>query len=275
MPLPDWRPETRAAMAAARVGLGVVLRRERSDEVQLKGVHDPVTGTDLLAQAEIQRVLAEQEPSIAFVGEEGSTQISDADRCWMVDPVCGTSNFAVDLPFYAVNVALVEGGRVMAGVVCDGVTGQMYVAERGHGAWLLNGADAAPLHVDRNAQVVSVDSNLPGPGRLARFGVEFAMRALAEQRLDVRMLATTLCFAYVARGSMGGAVYVCGGLPVHFAAGLLLCEEAGALVTDEHGGPWQLLGPIYVAAASPELSAELGRLARGAVEALEAGPTGR
>src|SRR5262245_55385878 len=126
MPLPDWRPETRAAIAAARVGLDVVLRRERADEVQLKGLHDPGTGTDLLAQAEIQRVLAEHEPSIAFVGEEGGAKMSEADRCWMVDPVCGTSNFAVDLPFYAVNVALVEGGWVMAGVVGDGVTGQMY-----------------------------------------------------------------------------------------------------------------------------------------------------
>ena len=92
---------------------------------------------------------------------------------------------------------------------------------------------------------------------------------LAEQRLDVRMLASTLCFAYVARGSMGGAVYVCATLPVHFAAGLLLCEEAGALVTDEQGGPWQVFGPIYIVAATAELSAELQRLAREAVDALQ------
>src|SRR6185503_14890629 len=124
--------------------------------------------------------------------------------------------------------------------------------------------------VDPHARVVSVDENLAGPGRLARFGVEFALRVLAEQRLQVRMLATTLCLAYVARGSMGGAVYVCGELPVHFAAGLLLAEEAGAIVTDEQGKPWSTFGPIYVAATSAALHEELRALAARTVEALRA-----
>jgi myo-inositol-1(or 4)-monophosphatase len=266
----DLRPETRAAIAAVRVGLEVVVAREGADEVRLKGPDDLVTGTDLLSQAAIKRVLEEHEPSIAFVGEEGEAVMSDADRYWLVDPVCGTGNFAAGLPFYAVNAALVEDGQVTVGVVGDGVTGEIYVAQRGQGAWLLTESSADRLQVDPKARVVSVDENLPGPGHLARFGVEFATRALTEQRLHVRMLATTLCFAYVARGSMGGAVYICGGLPVHFAAGLLLTEEAGAIVTDERGGPWTLFGPIYVVAATPELSAELCRLARRTVDALQA-----
>ena len=53
--------------------------------------------------------------------------------------------------------------------------------------------------------------------------------------------------------------------------GLLLCEEAGAFVTDERGEPWQVFGPIYIVAATPELSGELQRLAREAVAALRTG----
>jgi myo-inositol-1(or 4)-monophosphatase len=267
----ELRPETRAAIAAVRVGLDVVISRSGAEDVRSKGPLDLVTGTDLLSQEAIKRTLEEQAPGIAFVGEEGEATIPEgAERYWLVDPVCGTNNFAAGLPFYAVNVALFEGGRVVLGVVGDGVTGEVYVAERGQGAWLLTDSGADRLRVDPKVEhVVSVDSNLPGPGPLARFGVEFALRVLAEQRLDVRMLASTLCFAYVARGSMGGAVYVCATLPVHFAAGLLLCEEAGALVTDEHGAPWQVFGPIYIVAATAALSTELQRLAQEAVTALQ------
>ena len=270
--LPELRPETRAAVEAVRVGLEVVIQRSGAEDVQAKGPLDIVTGTDLLSQDAIKRTLEEQAPGIAFVGEEGEATIpAGADRYWLVDPVCGTSNFAAGLPFYAVNVALYENGQVALGVVGDGVTGEVYVAERGQGAWLLTESGADRLRVDpKVAHVVSVDSNLPGPGPLARFGTEFALRVLAEQRLDARMLATTLCFAYVARGSLGGAVYQCATLPVHFAAGLLLCEEAGALVTDERGGPWQVDGPIYIVAATADLSAELQRLARAAIAAVQA-----
>jgi myo-inositol-1(or 4)-monophosphatase len=265
----DFRPETRAATEAVRVGLTVVLSREAAHDVRVKGPNDLVTGTDLLSQAAIERALKEREPSIAFVGEEGEARIPDAARYWLVDPVCGTSNFAAGLPFYAVNVALVEAGQVTVGAVGDGVTGEVYVAERGSGAWRLDNASAQRLQVNRTARVVSIDDGLPGPGALHRFPAEFAIRVLAEQRWDVRMLASTLALAYLARGSLAGAVYVCGGLPVHFAAGLRLAEEAGALVSDEHCQPWTLFGPVYVAAANNELQRELARLARQTVEALQ------
>jgi myo-inositol-1(or 4)-monophosphatase len=269
---PDFRPETRAAIEAVRVGLAVVLSRGGADDVRPKGPRDIVTGTDLASQAAIQTELASREPSIAFVGEEGDdASIPQADRYWLVDPVCGTSNFAAELPFYAVNVALVEDGRVTLGVVGDGATGAVYVAERDQGAWLLEEAGAHRLRVNPNAEVVNLDPQLPGPGALNRFGVEFAMRALAELRWDVRILSTTLALTYVARGSMAAAVFVCDGSPVHFAAGLLLAEQAGAIVTDQDGVPWRPFGPIFIAAATRELSAELRAMARRTLDALQAG----
>jgi myo-inositol-1(or 4)-monophosphatase len=268
-PTPAFRNETRAAVEAVRAGLAVVLAREGAADVRLKSPGDLVTGTDVAGQAAIQRVLQRREPSIAFVGEEGDhAHIPETGRYWLVDPLCGTNNYAAGLPFYAVNVALVEDGRVCVGVVGDGVTGEVYAAQRGLGAWLLSDGDARPVRVDPGAQVVSLDPILPGPGSLKQFGVEIAIRALAEQRWSVRILSTTLALVYLARGSLGGAVYVCDGLPVHFAAGLLLAEEAGAIVTDESGKPWSTFGPIYVAAAAAELHEELRALAAMTVEAL-------
>lgn len=263
--MPEFRAETQAAIEAVRAGLTIVQGRVGAGEVTFKGPRDIVTGTDLRAQAAIQEVLNRRFPRIAFVGEEGLDQrVPETGSYWLVDPLCGTSNFAAGLPFFAINIALVEDGRVSLGVVADGTTGDIYVAERGGGAWCGEGR----LRVNPEARAVSLDPILQGPGKLRNFGTEFAIRVLAEQRHGVRILATTLALEYLARGSLAASVYQNNGIPVHFAAGLVLAEEAGAIVTDENGGPWQLFGPIYVAAANPKLHAELTAIARRVVAAL-------
>jgi myo-inositol-1(or 4)-monophosphatase len=254
-----------AALEAVRAGLAVVQARVGAHDVRLKGPRDPVTGTDLAGQAAIENVLRRRTPTIAFVGEEGDARVPDSGDYWLVDPLCGTGNFAAGLPLYAINVALVKGGEVTIGVAADGVTGEVYAAERGRGAWLSSGEQ---LKVNPRAWIVSLDFGLPGPGKLKRFGDEFCVRVLAEHELEVVMLSTTLALEYLARGWLAGAVYVCEGPPVHFAAGLRIAEEAGAIVTDEHGQPWRVAGPIYVAAANPTLHAELCRHSLKAVEAL-------
>ncbi len=266
MPSPGSRPETAYAIAAAKAGLAVVQARVGASDVQLKGPSDLVTGTDIASQAAIERVLQEHDSTIAFVGEEGEQQLPDAGRYWLVDPLCGTANYAAGLPFYAVNIALVENGHASVGVVADGVTGEVYVAERGNGAWLLDGAE---LGVNRASRpLVTLEQSLPGPGQLRDFSTELVIRTLAERRLQVRLLWSTLGLAYLARGRLGGAVYVCDGPPVHFAAGLLIAEEAGAIVTNERGEPWHLFGPVYVAAANDEIHENLRRLSQSVVDEL-------
>jgi myo-inositol-1(or 4)-monophosphatase len=288
-----------AAIAAVRAGLAIVQRRQDAEHVRLKGPRDLVTGTDFAAQLAIERVLREHDPEIAFVGEEGAEDVEGAERdksvetakrhereerasgetamlprqgrYWLVDPLCGTNNFAAEVPFFAINVALVDDGRVMLGVVADGTTGEIHVAERGKGAFLLDGGEGSPLSVNPRASLVSVDPMLPGPGWLRRFDGELAIRVIAEARHSMLILGSTLALAYLARGRLAAAVYACSGLPVHFAAGLLIAEEAGAIVTDEQGNPWQLLGPIYIASANPQVHEELRGIAQSAVHALTAG----
>ena len=210
-------------------------------------------------------------------GDEGEKRASGEwalprqGRYWLVDPLCGTNNFAAEVPFFAINVALVDNGRVMLGVVADGSTGEIHVAERGQGAFLLNGGNRSPLRVNPRASLVSVDPMLPGPGWLRRFDGEVAIRVIAEARHSVLILGSTLALVYLARGRLAAAVYACTGLPVHFAAGLLIAEEAGAIVTDENGNPWQLLGPIYIASANSQVHEELRGIAQSTVHALTTG----
>jgi myo-inositol-1(or 4)-monophosphatase len=109
--------------------------------------------------------------------------------------------------------------------------------------------------------LLSVDpDNRAGQG-LQDFPTAFAVEALAKRRWDVRALSSTVALVYVASGRLGGAVYAPLGAALHFAAGVLLVKEAGAIVSDQFGGDWTLDSPICVVAATRELHTELLELA--------------
>jgi myo-inositol-1(or 4)-monophosphatase len=258
----ELRPETQAALAALRATRPFVQQRRGADEVREKGPNDIVTGTDVLVQDALQQVLADRHPDIAFQGEEGAAaSTSDARRVWLVDPICGTSNYAAGLPLFATNIALVEDGRIVAAAVADGGTGELYVAEQGRGAWLAEAGGLRPLEASASGRVVSVDPDNRGGQGLDDFATAFAIEALIKRRWDVRALSSTIALAYLARGRLAGAVYAPVGAALHFAAGALLAREAGALVTDHAGADWTLTSPILVVAASPALHTDLRSLA--------------
>jgi myo-inositol-1(or 4)-monophosphatase len=273
MPTAYVRPETTAAVAALQAALPIVRERQGADDVRAKGPRDIVTGTDLAAQATIERVLRERHPDYAFVGEEGDQQVPSTGRYWLVDPLCGTANYAARLPLYALNIALVEGGRVTIAAVADGVTGDLYVAERGFGAWLLSNGSPERLRASGASGLVSLDPNLAGPEDLRAFGQAFAIRVVAAGRWDVRMLATTLVLPYLASGRLAAAVYAASGPSVHLAAGLMLAHESGATVTSARGTDWSLHDSVYVVAATPDLHRELLVMAQAVVAELQARDT--
>ena len=126
----------------------------------------------------------------------------ETGRYWLVDPLCGTGNYAAGLPLVALNIAPVEDATVTASAVADGVTGDVYVAERGGGAWRLTANSPERLSASGASGLVSLDPNLAGPGELRAFGQAFAIRVVAAGRWDVRMLATTLVLTYVASGDL-------------------------------------------------------------------------
>jgi myo-inositol-1(or 4)-monophosphatase len=134
----EFRAETLVAVEAVEAALGLARARAGADEVTLKGVRDVVTATDLAAEDAIRRSIGER-LGIPVVGEEAGGDRSGSSY-WLVDPICGTRNYASRIPLYCVNVALVESGHVTIGVVGD-PSGEILVAERGRGAW----ADSEPL----------------------------------------------------------------------------------------------------------------------------------
>jgi myo-inositol-1(or 4)-monophosphatase len=256
--------ETSAAIAAVRAGLSVAVARVDADERTPKQGNDFATGADIAAEDAIRRVLLERHPEIALVGEERGGDPPPADRpYWLIDPICGTLNYASHLALWCTNVALVERGQVALSVVGDGGSHEIYFAERGRGAYRLEGEQPRPLHA-RETSVLGIElaGKPPYADSAHTFG-RIAAELAAGGRFDVRLLGTTLSFAKLATGDLAGLMFL-GTVAeaLHTAAGCLLAQEAGATLTDLAGQPWNLTTTAFVGAASPTLHAELLALVR-------------
>lgn len=239
-------PETRAAIAAARAA-GRILERDlgRVRGVRLKGPKDPVTATDAAAERCIRRFLGRRFPDVGFLGEEGTAGrgVAGPGGRWIVDPLDGTIAFIAGLPSFGVSIAYERRGRVEAGVMLFPRLRELYVAERGRGAWL----NGRRIHVSRAAElggcVVSLwhnDTVWRNPvlrERIARIG---------RQVRSVAVFGACFSLAYVAAGRLDG-YWEASAHAWDVAAGALLVQEAGGRVTDGAGRPFDVDEPSIIA----------------------------
>lgn len=248
------RPETHAALAAVREGLAVALRRTDAERVQAKSGVDIVTGADLAAEAAIRRVLEQRCPGIPIVGEEGGgTPASDGSAYFLVDPICGTRNYASQLALFCTNVALVERGSATIAVVGDGGTAAVSFAERGRGAFHESGERLRA----RDGSVIGLELGGKPPYSDPALA-PFVAALSGDGRYYLRLLGSTLPLAKVASGDLAAVVLLTDTADaLHTAAGCLLAEEAGALVSDRAGRPWTLETRSLVLAATSELQTQL------------------
>ncbi len=229
--------------------------------VEAKGLPgDYVTDVDLASEEAIAAFLATETPEIPVHGEEGGGQTGE--RYWVVDPLDGTTNFAHGFPAVGVSVALVERGLPITGAVCTPFLGTTYVAGRGEGCWVRrDGVDPSRLSVsDRPASRAVVATGFPFR-RKARLlqGYLITMTAALARFEDLRRPgAASLDLAWVAEGVFDGFFELALG-PWDVAAGGLLIQEAGGVVTDWSGGPDWMRGDIM--AGPVAIHAELLTLA--------------
>jgi myo-inositol-1(or 4)-monophosphatase len=254
------RPETLLAIEAVRRGLALAQRGAGRAEITEKGDRDLVTATDVAVEDEVRRILAEA-GSPPVVGEErGGDSPVDGSAYWLLDPICGTRNYASGIPIYALNLALVEGGQVTVAVAGDPSNGEIDVAEMGRGAYALGDGARRPLRVSGESRILDLSDGRATGERRER-AVRFAAAVIGADRWDVRALGSTLALAYLAAGRISAYVLFLGhGL--HTAAGSLLVSEAGGSVTDIDGEPWTIQSNSIMASADAALHWELLDLAR-------------
>jgi len=249
-----FRAEVLVAARAVTRGLEIARRGVGADDVRFKGARDVVTATDVAVEDEIRGMVGEAF-GFPVVGEErGGDPPTDSPH-WLLDPICGTRNYASGIPLYCVNLALVEGDLVVAAAVGDASTGEILVAERGRGAWTWKEGPQRRLAVAADSQTIIVEEGR-ATGRRREHAARFAAAAIGADRWDVLSLDTTLSLAYVAVGRVAAyIVHVVS--PLHVAAGTLLLTEAGGTLSDMQGSPWTLGSDSIVASADAALHGEL------------------
>lgn len=238
---------------------------------------DLVTEVDELSEARLRRLLA---PSgIPVFGEEGGAdrrvgEWIEAERLWIVDPIDGTANFVHGLPHFGVALALLARGRPLLGVLHDPNAGETIWAVRGRGCHLRASRDAQGgpaasaakrVHVDdRPLAEALVGASLPSTEAERERNAQAILEVVRACR-NIRVLGSAATqLAYVALGRLSASWDVRLS-PWDMAAGWLMVEEAGGVVTDVRGEPFSLRQRTIVAAnprVHGELLALLGRFVR-------------
>jgi myo-inositol-1(or 4)-monophosphatase len=214
-------------------------------EVRTKGDDERnlVTAADYAADRLIRERLLAAFPTHAVFTEETfepGMRLDPAVPTWIVDPLDGTSNFAHGLPIFSVSIALRDPGGTRVGVVYEPMRDWCFAACVNQGA-TLNGR---PLRVSRQARlrdgIVACDWSRSPRRRAASAAIFREFTAAAH---TVRSFGSAaLGFCYVAAGWLD-VYYNLGLWPWDVAAGALIAREAGATITDEHGGPWTIETP--------------------------------
>lgn len=264
-------PAVDAVLAGARLALapGEELRIDTK-----QNRNDVVTQVDRAVEA----LIAERLAPLGFplLGEEGHTVDSWRGRVWVLDPIDGTLNYVAVHRHWAISLALVEDGHPVLGVVADPVDGWLYTAVEGAGArasrivGLLDGGadDAAAAAQDFGGEPLRIDDVPLADGVViahlyALVGPPFLADVIADTRGMRCYGAAAIELTEVAAGRAGCLVHT-ELQPWDMAAGMLVCREAGAVVTRIDGGDIDVRERSSVLAGTPSAhAAMLRRLARG------------
>lgn len=250
---------------AARAGARELLAWRGRFQQREKAPADLVTDADLASQAAIRQEIAARFPHHLFVGEEKTTEfeMGDDDHVWLVDPLDGTTNYIHGYPCYAVSVAVVRGGELLAAVIYDPLAEEIYKSELGCGAFC-NGMRLETSRVTTVGEALVAVSLPPRVGPEAPDLADM-VRIIQESQAVRRSGSAALNLAYVAHGRLD-AFWATKIQPWDVAAGVLLVREAGGMVTARGGGTFDVWAPNFLAAAGAELHADVLRvLGRGSL----------
>jgi myo-inositol-1(or 4)-monophosphatase len=216
---------TDAALKASR-GLKRDFGEVESLQVSLKGPGDFVSIADKRAEKTIQDILLKARPDYGFVMEEGGViEGKDTAHRWHIDPLDGTTNFLHGIPHFAVSIGLERDGVMVAGVVYDPAKDELFVAEKGKGAYLNN----RRLRVSgrREPTRMLIGMGVPHVGKSGHPLFLKELAAVMPRFQNVRRAgAAALDIAYVAAGRLDG-YWERGINSWDFAAGSVLVREAG------------------------------------------------
>ena len=245
MASPTLTVMTNAARKAARS-----LQRDFGEvenlQVSLKGPANFVTRADRRAEQILHDELAKARPAYGFVMEEaGEIAGRDGEHRWIIDPVDGTTNFIHGIPHFAISIALEKLGTILAGLIYNPISNDLFTAERGRGAYLNDRRLRVAARRELADAVLACGMPHRGRGDPAQFQGELArlqprvagLRRFGSAALDLAWVAAGRYDGYWERGLASWDV----------AAGVLLVREAGGRAEDFDGGDPVVSGDVLAA----------------------------
>ena len=200
-------------------------------QVSQKGPGDYVTAADKKCDKILREELAKARPGYAFLTEEtGVVKGTDPDHRFIIDPIDGTTNFMHAVPFFAITVALERKDELVAAITYNPITDEMFMAEKGGGAFVNNKRLRVAQRRDIHDTLVSYEVPHRGGKDLPLSRAEISV--LQGKAVGIRGTGSAaLSLAYVAAGRFDAAI-VRNVNKWDIAAGILLVKEAGGFATD-------------------------------------------
>lgn len=249
-------PMLNTAVKAARSAGKIIMRHSHELDrltIETKGRNDFVSQVDHRAEAVIIDVIRKTYPDHAILAEE-SGRHAGHEYEWIIDPLDGTTNFIHGFPQYCVSIGLKHKGTLTQAVVYDPGRNELFTASRGHGAYL----NDRRIRVSKRTHLDDALIGTDFPFGEAKYLSEYVtmMRKVMMQTAGVRRAgAAALDLAYVAAGRLD-AFWEMGLSPWDMAAGSLLIQEAGGLVSD-FDGEGHYLDNGRIVAGSPKVFSQL------------------
>ncbi len=231
------QPLLNIAISAARQAGDIIVRHlEQIDRIKItvKNQDEFFSEVDIKAEQAIINAIHKAYPDHGIIAEEGGSQQEDAESVWIIDPLDGTNNYLHGFPFYAVSIALRVKNRIEHAVVYDPLRHECFSASRGRGARLNDRRLRVSKQTQLSAAMLASGFPVRNTTRAERYLPTLA--ALSGKCAGVRCTGSAaLNLAYVASGRLDGS-WQFGLRPWDIAAGCLLVQEAGGLVSDLAGG---------------------------------------
>jgi myo-inositol-1(or 4)-monophosphatase len=253
-------PEQLLALAVPIAADGAALAREARTtaitQVRTKSTEtDVVTAADHAVERLVLEALHRARPADAVLTEEaGAVAGGDSDVRWILDPIDGTVNYLYGVPYYALSLAAEVNGVVVAGVVHNVATGDVYTATQGGGAWRDGRRLAGSAETELGQALVATGFAYRSDRRKHQSAV---LAGLLGAIRDIRRLGAGALDLCLAAEGVVDAYYEKGLSTWDLAAGALIAAEAGLVVSGVHGRP---AGPEFLLAAPPELHRVLVRV---------------
>ena len=235
-----------ALEAALEAGDILAQHAGKVEKVGYKNEVDLVTDVDYLSEQTIVKIIRDAFPRHGILTEEAGIQKSNSGYKWVIDPLDGTTNYAHNFPSYCVSIALEKDSEIILGVVHNPNLDELFVAERGAGAFLSKGK-----HLQPSRRKISVSETTELSRSLLATGFPYDIRTSSLDNMNHfvnfykrsqgirRAGSAAMDLCYLAMGRFDG-FWELKLSPWDMAAGSLLVTEAGGKVTDFSGGPFNI-----------------------------------